>query len=93
MHALAQGQADYVFVDHRELLQHSLLALETEPWVATAPEDAVGVPVLEEIVAPAAILRAAVLTDARVRIVESDEIGAGVGVVASLRWPVGPERP
>ncbi|WP_166979047.1 Vms1/Ankzf1 family peptidyl-tRNA hydrolase [Paramicrobacterium fandaimingii] len=93
VHALAQGQADYVFIDHHALLQHSALALEGEPWVATAPEDALGSPVLEEIVATAAIVRAAVLTDAKVRIVDPDEIGEGTGVVASLRWPAGPERP
>ncbi|PFG29854.1 hypothetical protein [Paramicrobacterium agarici] len=93
VHALAQGQAEYVLLDHQEMLQHSLLALDGEPWVATAPEDALGAPVLEEIVSTAAIVRAAVLTDARVRVVDPDEIGVGTGVVASLRWPVGPERP
>ncbi|MCW4457503.1 hypothetical protein [Microbacterium sp. MPKO10] len=93
VHALAQGQAEYVFVDHKALLQHSLLALDAEPWVATAPEDAAGAAVLEEIVATAAIMRAAVLTDAKVRVVDADEIGDADGVVASLRWPVGPERP
>lgn len=93
MHALAQGQAEVVLIDPTVLLEHDLLALDAEPWVATAPEDKLDANVLEDIVATAAIVRAAVLTNARVRFVDPDEIGVGVGVVAALRWPVGPPTP
>lgn len=93
VHALAQGQAETVLIDTSVLLDHDLLALDAEPWIATAPEDALGANVLEDIVATAGVVRAAVLTDARIRFVEPNEIGVGVGVVAALRWPVGPPRP
>lgn len=91
--ALAQGQADTVLLETDALQQHDALALDGAPWIATAPEDALGAGDLGRVSAPSAIARAAVMTNARVRFLDPDEVDEPTGVVASLRWPVGPEHP
>ena len=93
VHALQQAQVDVLILDDDALSERSLLALDTEPWVATTKEEALAAGVLGEVPAPAALLRAAALTDARVLLVPGPVLPQGIDVAALLRWPSGPEVP
>ena len=108
VHALAGGQADTVVIDVDALEGREALALDAEPWIATAPEDALGAGVVATVPGYLALLRAALLTDARVLFTDSfTTSGTGdpaalddtvrlpgdAGVAAVLRWRTGPAVP
>ena len=84
--ALRQAQVDTLFVDVTALEGETLLALEDVPWVARTAEDAGPVEVVGEVPAVEALLRAALMTDAR--ILTASHVDTGAGVAALLRWPV-----
>lgn len=85
VHALQQAQVDTLFVDPDALRDRTLLALEAAPWVATAPEETAGTAVVDTAPAVEALVRAALLTDATIRIVSSTALGSEAA--ALLRWP------
>jgi hypothetical protein len=85
--ALRQAQVDTLFVDVPALEGETLLALDDVPWLAREEADAGGAAVVGEVPAVEALLRAALLTDAR--ILTAGEIDTGAGAAALLRWPVG----
>ena len=100
--ALASAQVDTLVLDADALRDQRLLALGGAPWIAAAPEDALGAEVLGHVPAHVALTRAALLTDARVVLTDSttapdgaDAIGlpGGASVAALLRWPEGPAVP
>ncbi|UUL76781.1 hypothetical protein NG819_03225 [Pseudarthrobacter sp. Fe7] len=94
VHALQQAQVDVLILDDEALSERTLLALDKEPWVATAKEEALAAAgILGEVPAPAALLRAAALTDARVLLVPGPVLPQGIDVAALLRWPSGPVVP
>jgi hypothetical protein len=93
VHALQQAQVDVLIFDDQSLSDRTLLALGAEPWIATTEEEALGAEVLGKVPAPAALLRAAALTDARVQLVPGSVLPDGAKVAALLRWPTGPEAP
>ncbi|UTT69651.1 hypothetical protein NMQ03_00235 [Arthrobacter sp. DNA4] len=93
VHALQQAQADVLIFDDAALSGRTLLALDAEPWVATAREEALTAGILGEVPAPAALLRAAALTDARVLLVPGPVLPKGVHIAALLRWSSGPDVP
>lgn len=91
--ALQQSQAGTVAIDATAIGERTLLALGASPWVATAPEQAVGAPVLGAVPAVCALVRAAVLTDAELVLVNAASLPGGAPAAALLRWPVGPAVP
>lgn len=93
VHALQQAQAGVRILDSDALSERTFLSLGAEPWIATAPEQTLGAPVLDEVSGPAALLRAAALTDARILLVPGPVLPKGVDVAARLRWPTGPAAP
>lgn len=93
VHALQQAQVDTLILDDAALSERTMLALDAEPWIATAREEALGAGILGEVPAPAALLRAAALTDARVLMVPGPVLPKGVHVAALLRWSSGPDVP
>jgi hypothetical protein len=93
VHALQQAQVDVLILDDAALSERTLLALDAEPWIATAQEESLAANVLGSVPAPAALLRAAALTDARVLLVPGPVLPDGVDVAALLRWPTGPTVP
>ena len=93
VHALQQAQVDTLILDDAALSERTVLALDAEPWIATAKEEALGAGILGEVPAPAALLRAAALTDARVLLVPGPVLPEGVQVAALLRWSSGPDVP
>ena len=93
VHALQQAQVDILVLDDAALSGRTMLALDAEPWIATTKEEASGAGVLGEVPAPAALLRAAALTDARVLLVPGPVLPEGVHVAALLRWSSGPDVP
>jgi hypothetical protein len=93
VHALQQAQVEVLILGDAALSERTLLALDAEPWVAAAEEESLGANVLGSIPAPAALLRAAALTDARVLLVPGPVLPEGVDVAALLRWPTGPAVP
>jgi hypothetical protein len=94
--ALEQSQADTVLVcvpreaerTHDE--ERRAIALDAQPWIASAPEQDFGAGELGIVPASVAIARAAVLTDARVIVVSPGELPDDAPAAALLRWPVGP---
>ena len=93
LHALQQAQVDVLIMNDAALSDRRLLALGAEPWVASAGEQALGAQELGPVRAPAALLRAAALTDASVLLVPNGVLPAGTPVAALLRWPTGPAAP
>lgn len=93
VHALQQAQVEVLILDEAALSERTLLALDTEPWIATAEEESLGANVLGKVPAPAALLRAAALTDARVLLVPGPVLPDGADVAALLRWSTGPAVP
>jgi hypothetical protein len=100
--ALASAQVDTLIVDSDRLRGRELLALDGEPWVAAAPEEALGAPVIATVPAELALVRAALLTDARVMFTDSytapeeqDRVTLpkDAPVAAVLRWRTGPPVP
>ena len=84
--ALRQGQADTVFVDVAALEDETLLALGDVPWLAASADDAGPAPVVGEVPAVEALVRAALLTDARILLATRGDLEAPAA--ALLRWPV-----
>jgi hypothetical protein len=84
---------DVLILNDAALTERTLLALDSEPWIATAEEESLAANVLGKVPAPAALLRAAALTDARVLLVPGPVLPEGVDVAALLRWPTGPAAP
>jgi hypothetical protein len=84
--ALRQAQVDTLFVDVAALEGETLLALDEVPWVAWNADDAGPAGVVGEVPAVEALLRAALLTDAR--ILTASQAAIGAGAAALLRWPV-----
>jgi hypothetical protein len=100
--ALASAQVDTLIVDSERLQERTLLAVDGEPWIAAAPEDTLGAPVIASVPAQLAMIRAALLTDARVVFTDSysapdqaDRITLpqDAPVAAVLRWRTGPPVP
>lgn len=83
--ALRQAQVDTLFVDVDALADETLLALGDVPWVAADAADAEPAPVVGRTPAVEALLRAALLTDARILTAGEGELGAPAA--ALLRWP------
>ncbi|KQX07642.1 MULTISPECIES: baeRF2 domain-containing protein [unclassified Leifsonia] len=75
--ALAAGQAATVILDSDRLSERTALALDAEPWIATAPEEALGAGILGSVPAQLALCRAALLTDARVLFTDSFTVDDG----------------
>jgi hypothetical protein len=90
VHALQQAQVDTLILDANGIPDKKLLALTAEPWVATAPEETLGAPQLGRVDAAEALARAAILSDARVVLVDEERLPDHVHVAALLRWPTGP---
>lgn len=91
--ALQQAQGAVVALDSVAVGERTLLALAGAPWVATAPEQAAGTPVIGAVPAVCALVRAAVLTDAELVLVNAASLPGGAAAAALLRWPVGPAVP
>lgn len=88
--ALQQAQVDLLILNDHALSGHRLLALGAEPWVAAEEDQALGAEVLGEVPAPAALLRAASLTDATLLLVSDGVLPEGAEAAALLRWPAAP---
>lgn len=73
--ALASAQVDTLILDTSKLGGKTLLALDAEPWIAAAPEDTLNANVLGDVPAPVAMVRAALLTDAKVLFIEPVDPG------------------
>lgn len=93
VHALQQAQVDVLILNDAALAERTLLALDAEPWIALAEEESLAANVLGKVPAPAALLRAAALTDARVLLVPGPVLPEGADTAALLRWPTGPGVP
>lgn len=91
--ALQQAQGATIALDALAIGDRKLWALAGAPWVATAPEQAAGTPIVAAVPAVCALVRAAVLTDAEVVLVNAASLPGGVAAAALLRWPVGPTVP
>lgn len=89
--ALQQAQASTVLVSAFQD-DHSLLALDAEPWLATEESGTAGAGTLGSWPAPEVLLRAVALTDASIRYVPNGVLPHGVGIAALLRWPKGAQR-
>lgn len=100
VHALESAQVDALLIDDAALGDRELLALDGAPWIATAPEDALTASIIAKVPARLALLRAALLTDARVyytREAGLDDdpltLPEGAAAAALLRWQTGPPVP
>lgn len=93
VHSLQQAQVEMLLLDDTALVERTLLVLDAEPWVATAPEEALDAAVLGEVAAATALLRAAMLTDADIAVVPPGALPGGGALAAMLRWPTGPTVP
>ncbi|NUP58808.1 MAG: hypothetical protein HOQ06_04960 [Pseudarthrobacter sp.] len=93
VHALQQAQVEVLIMDDAALSERTLLALDAEPWVAVAEEEKLAAGVLGKVAAPAALLRAAALTDAKVLLVPGPVLPEGADAAALLRWSTGPQVP
>jgi hypothetical protein len=91
--ALQQAQVDRLILEDSSLTGHEAFVLDQEPWIATQKSDALGGRVLGSMAAPAALVRAAALTDAKVSLVPPGVLDPGTKVAALLRWPTGPDVP
>ncbi|MBC7441306.1 MAG: hypothetical protein H7311_02065 [Ramlibacter sp.] len=84
--ALQQGQVDVLLVAPNRMQVPGLIALDREPWVAATSADALGAAELGSVPAVDALIRAAVLTDARVVVVSPGELPVETSAAALLRW-------
>lgn len=85
--AIRQAQVETLFLDIDALEGETLLALADVPWVARQADDAGPATVLGPVPAGEALVRAALLTDARILTARGGDLGAGAA--ALLRWPTG----
>ncbi|WP_227497019.1 baeRF2 domain-containing protein [Planctomonas psychrotolerans] len=90
--ALQQAQVDTLLLCPDDLAERTLLALDAEPWVAAHDGDTLTAGVLGEIPAASAMVRAAILTDAQVLLVDPKHVPGDVPVGATLRWPTAPAQ-
>jgi hypothetical protein len=90
VHALRQAQVGVLLASLTELADRDLLALRSEPWLATSPEGITGAESIGPVPAADALLRAGALTGARYLPMPAGRMPAGEGMAALLRWPVGP---
>ncbi|TFC90614.1 MULTISPECIES: hypothetical protein [Cryobacterium] len=84
--ALQQGQVDVLLLAASRPPGETLIALDREPWLAATPADALGAGELGSVPAVDALIRAAILTDARVIVVSPGALPAEVSAAALLRW-------
>jgi hypothetical protein len=106
--ALASAQVNTLILDSAKLSDREALALDAEPWIANAPEQALGAGIIGAVPAQLALVRAALLTDARVIFTdifpgaddgdpESDQrdivLPKDASAAAILRWRTGPPVP
>lgn len=87
---LQQSQVDVLVIAPSALDDATLIALDREPWVATSSEEALGAGELGAVPAADALVRAAILTDARVVVASPSELPEGASACAILRWPTLP---
>jgi hypothetical protein len=90
--ALQQAQVETLLLESTAWDDQTLLALDAAPWVAAGDEVTAGAEVLGKVPALAAILRAAVLTDAETVIYPKGALDPK-SIAALLRWPTGPAVP
>ncbi len=93
---LQQSQVDVLLLAPDHMTGETLIALDREPWLAATSADALGAGDLGSVSAADALIRAAILTDARVMVVSSGELPAQTSVAALLRWstlPASTEAP
>ena len=91
--ALQQAQPSVVVLDPAGFDERTVLALDAAPWVATAPEQAVGATVLGPVPAAVGLVRAALLTDAEVVYANAASLPGVEPTAALLRWRTGPAIP
>jgi hypothetical protein len=91
--ALRQAQVAVLLLAPARASERRALALDGSPWIATAPEDTLGAAVIGEVPAPAALVRAALLTDADILFDDDDAPLDPSGISAALRWHTGPAVP
>lgn len=100
--ALAAAQVDTLILDTNKLRDREVLALDAEPWIAVAPEDALNATVLGSVPAQAALSRAAILTDAKIVFLTTNDdpddpnpvvLPDDAAAAALLRWRTGPPVP
>lgn len=88
--SIQQGQVDVLIIAPSTMDDDTLIALDREPWVATSSEETLGAGELGSVRAADALVRAAILTNARVVVASSSEIPDGSSACAILRWPTLP---
>lgn len=88
--SIQQGQVDVLIIAPSTMDDDTLIALDREPWVATSSEETLGAGELGAVRAADALVRAAILTDARVVVASSSEIPDGSSACAILRWSTVP---
>ena len=84
--ALQQSQVDVLLLAPDRMTEETLIALDREPWLAATSDDALGAGELGSVAAADALIRAAILTDARVMVVSPGELPAETSAAALLRW-------
>lgn len=82
--ALQRAEVETLVLCPESVEDRALLALDGAPWVAHGEDDSFGAGVLGSVPATAALVRAAIATDAEVIIV--DEPLTASGVSGALRW-------
>ncbi|TDW30054.1 hypothetical protein [Cryobacterium psychrophilum] len=87
LRSLQHAQVDVLVVAPDAMPVDELIALDREPWVAAPTDDTLGATSLGPVPAVDALLRAAILTDARVVVVSPDELPKRSSAAALLRWP------
>jgi hypothetical protein len=83
--ALQEARVDTLFLDPEAVSERHLLALGDAPWVASTEAEALSAPVLGHAAPAAALLRAAVLTDADTVLAPHGLLKGGEAA-ALLRW-------
>ncbi|KHL03502.1 baeRF2 domain-containing protein [Sinomonas humi] len=86
LRALQQARVDTLLLSPEVAEGRTLLALGAEPWIATDESESLGAPVLGNVDASAALLRAAVLTKADTVLFPKGALENGEAAAALLRW-------
>lgn len=89
----ADSGADNTATDPDSQHARELLVLDASPWIAVAEDEALTAGILGKTPAAAALIRAAVLTDAHLEFVPDSAIPGGSDAAALLRWTPGPDVP
>jgi hypothetical protein len=90
--ALQVAQVEVLLLETGALTDKSAFVLDAAPWIATTPEDALSAAVLGKAGAPAALVRAALLTDAAIELSAPAALASHSPVAAILRWPAGMQQ-